>query len=159
MNLEKFGVQVDDSTGTLYHIFEAPRIREIAGELKENGFDYLSFVTAIDRKESLEVVYLFINMDTNEKIFLKTRVPTDDPRIPTIADIYPGANWLEREAYDLIGVIFEGHPDLRRILLPPDYEGHPLRKDFPIHMEYGPYRSGDWLVNHQNVPPARRKEE
>ncbi len=159
MNLEKFGVQVDDSTGTLYHIFEAPRIREIASELKENGFDYLSFVTAIDRKEFLEVVYLFINMDTSEKIFLKTRIPSDDPRIPTIADIYPGANWLEREAYDLLGVIFEGHPDLRRILLPPDYEGHPLRKDFPIHMEYEPYRSGDWLVNHQNVPPAKRKKE
>ncbi len=159
MNLEKFGVQVDDSTGIKYHIFEREKVREIAQELKENGFDYISFITAIDRKEFLEVVYLFRNLDTGEEIFLKSKVPADDPRIPSIADIYYGANWLEREAYDLLGVIFEGHPDLRRILLPPDYEGHPLRKDFPMHMEYEPYRSGDWLVNHQNVPPARKGEQ
>jgi len=131
-------------------------LRDEVIKLKENGYDYLSFITAIDRNENFEVVYLFLNINENKQEFLKCIVPKQVPKIPTISDIFYGANWQEREVYDLFGIIFEGHPDLRRILLPEDYEGHPLRKDFPMHMEYEPYRSGDWLINHENKPPAKR---
>ncbi|MEO0143391.1 MAG: NADH-quinone oxidoreductase subunit C [candidate division WOR-3 bacterium] len=139
-------------------IIPKEEIRKEALSLKENGYDFLSFITAIDRNNNFEVVYLFRNLNENKEEFIKCIVPKDEPKIPTISDIFFGANWHEREVYDLFGIIFEGHPDLRRILLPEDYEGHPLRKDFPMHMEYEPYRSGDWLVNHENKEPAKRKK-
>jgi NADH-quinone oxidoreductase subunit C len=63
---------------------------------------------------------------------VKARVSTEDPRIPSITGLFPGANWDEREIYDLFGVVFEGHPDMRRILMPEDFEGHPLRRDYPM---------------------------
>jgi NADH-quinone oxidoreductase subunit C len=63
-------------------------------------------------------------------MFLKTRVPREDARIESVTSLWPGAEWHEREVYDLFGIVFEGHPDLRRILLPDDWEGHPLRKDY-----------------------------
>lgn len=132
-------------------------IRQEVISLKERGFDYLSFITAVDRNENFEVIYLFRNLNENTEEFIKCVVPKNDAKIPTISDIFYGANWQEREVYDLFGIVFQDHPDLRRILLPEDYEGHPLRKDFPMHMEYEPYRSGDWLVNHEEKPPAKRK--
>ncbi|MCS7244797.1 MAG: NADH-quinone oxidoreductase subunit C [candidate division WOR-3 bacterium] len=132
-------------------------IRQEVISLKEKGFDYLSFITAVDKNENFEVIYLFRNLNENTEEFIKCIVSKDNPKIPTISDIFYGANWQEREVYDLFGIVFQDHPDLRRILLPEDYEGHPLRKDFPMHMEYEPYRSGDWLVNHEEKPPARRK--
>ncbi len=133
-------------------------IRTEVMKLKENGYDYLSFITAVDKKENFEIVYLFRNLDENKEEFLKCIIEKNNPKIQTISDIFFGANWHEREVYDLFGIVFEGHEDLRRILLPEDYEGHPLRKDFPMHMEYEPYRSGDWLVNHENKEPAKRKK-
>jgi NADH-quinone oxidoreductase subunit C len=63
---------------------------------------------------------------------VKTRVGAGEPRLPTVVDIFPGANFQEREVYDMFGVVFDGHPDMRRILMPEDYEGHPQRRDFPI---------------------------
>ena len=71
-------------------------------------------------------------MERTERLNVKTRVGTDDPTVPTVVDIFPGANFQEREVYDMFGVVFDGHPDLRRILMPEDYEGHPQRRDFPI---------------------------
>ncbi len=139
-------------------IVQKEALREEVLKLRENGYDFLSFITAIDRNENFEVVYLFRNLNENKEEFIKCIIPKENPKIPTISDIFYGANWHERETYDLFGIIFEGHEDLRRILLPEDYEGHPLRKDFPMHMEYEPYRSGDWLVNHENKEPAKRKK-
>ncbi len=127
-------------------------------KLRENGYDFLSFITAVDKNENFEVIYLFRNLNENKEKFIKCIIPKENPKIPTISDIFYGANWHEREIYDLFGIIFEGHENLRRILLPEDYEGHPLRKDFPMHMEYEPYRSGDWLINHENKEPAKRKK-
>ncbi len=139
-------------------IVQKEALREEVLKLRENGYDFLSFITVIDRNENFEVVYLFRNLNENKEEFIKCIIPKENPKIPTISDIFYGANWHERETYDLFGIIFEGHEDLRRILLPEDYEGHPLRKDFPMHMEYEPYRSGDWLVNHENKEPAKRKK-
>jgi NADH-quinone oxidoreductase subunit C len=73
-----------------------------------------------------------LDMRRVERISVKARVPTEDPRIPSVVDIFPTANAQEREAYDMFGIVFEGHPDLRRILMPEDYEGFPQRRDFPI---------------------------
>ena len=78
------------------------------------------------------VHYQLLSMERTERLNVKTRVGGDEPRLPTVVDLFPGANFQEREVYDMFGVIFDGHPDLRRILMPEDYEGHPQRRDFPI---------------------------
>lgn len=101
----------------------------------ELAFDSLMCLSGLDRPEPeaagfLEVVYNLYSFKHRHKITLKVRCPKDDPVVPSVAAIWPTAEWHEREAYDLIGVRFEGHPDLRRILLPEDWEGHPLRKDY-----------------------------
>ena len=71
-------------------------------------------------------------MDTVDRISVKARVPTDNPTIESVTELWPGADFPEREVFDMFGVTFEGHPDMRRILMPEDYEGHPQRRDFPI---------------------------
>jgi NADH-quinone oxidoreductase subunit C len=105
----------------------------------EYSFGVLTDETAVDywrRKEPrFEINYQLHNRSENLRIFLRTRVPEDDPVLPSLVDVYPNANWYEREIWDLFGIRFEGHPDLRRLLLPKDWEGHPLRKDQPIKME------------------------
>jgi NADH-quinone oxidoreductase subunit C len=71
-------------------------------------------------------------MERTDRLNVKTRVPVDHPRVPTVVDLFPTASFQEREVYDMFGVVFEGHPDLRRILMPEDYEGFPQRRDFPM---------------------------
>jgi NADH-quinone oxidoreductase subunit C len=83
-------------------------------------------------KETLGVVYHLSSMTHLHKITIRTDVPASGPRVPTVSDIWPTANWHEREAWDLFGIHFMNHPDPRRILLPDDYPGHPLRKDFKV---------------------------
>jgi NADH-quinone oxidoreductase subunit C len=71
-------------------------------------------------------------MENVDRISVKVRVTTDDPRVPSVVELFPTANYQEREVYDMFGVVFDGHPDLRRILMPEDYEGFPQRRDFPV---------------------------
>ena len=93
--------------------------------------DYLADVTAVDRGDSgFEVVYQLFSLTNNAKGTVKTLVARDNPKAPTITSIWPGADWMEREVFDLMGVEFAGHPCLKRILLDEDFVGHPLRKDF-----------------------------
>ncbi len=100
-------------------------------------FDYLMCLSGVDYgKGILGVVYNIYSMVHKQKINIKIEVPKDNPEVPSVADIWHTANWHEREAYDLIGVKFIGHPDLRRILLPDDWEGHPLQKDFKVPEVY-----------------------
>jgi NADH-quinone oxidoreductase subunit C len=87
------------------------------------------------REYPFEVTYIFHSLAANARIRLKCATGGDEPRLPSIATLWPAANWQEREIYDMFGVTFDGHPDLRRILMPPDWEGHPLRKDFPLGEE------------------------
>ena len=103
---------------------------ETARELREIGFDRLGMVTAVDRDEFFTLVYRLQSRSLTSAIFMKTQVPHDDPRVDSLFGVWPAADWQEREVYDLFGVVFEGHPDLRRILLPADFDGHPLRKDY-----------------------------
>lgn len=101
-----------------------------AANLKAIGFDRLGMLTAVDRGEYLMLVYRLQSRDLGAGMFLKCKVPREDPRTPSFVDLWPAADWQEREVYDLFGIVFEGHPDLRRILLPDDWSGHPLRKDY-----------------------------
>ena len=101
--------------------------------------DHLADLTAVDYSRypgdagpRFEVVYNMISTSHRHRIRLKVRVPEEDPRIDTVSSIWQTANWHERETYDLMGIIFDGHPDLRRILLPEDWEGYPLRKEYPL---------------------------
>ncbi len=93
-------------------------------------FDSLHCLTAIDRKDCIEVVYILYAFSRNERLNLKVRVQREKPEVPSIVELYPSADWHEREVFDLFGVFFLNHPDLRRILLPDDWQGHPLRKDY-----------------------------
>jgi len=93
------------------------------------GIDYLNYPEATDR---YAVVYSLTNTTSGERIFLKCFVNDPDPELPSIVALWEGANWMEREVFDLFGIHFTGHPDLRRILMPDAFEGHPLRKDYPL---------------------------
>lgn len=88
-----------------------------------------------DRTEPFEINYILHSFRHNRRIRLKVWAAAEDPAVPSVVSVWPGANWLEREVFDMFGVRFDGHPDLRRILMPEDWEGHPLRKDFPLGEE------------------------
>jgi NADH-quinone oxidoreductase subunit C len=103
---------------------------ETAYELRKLGFDRLGMVTAVDRQEWFTIVYRLSSRALTADVFLKTRVPRDDAHLDSLCDVWPAANWQEREVFDLFGIVFDGHPDLRRILLPEGWEGFPLRKDY-----------------------------
>ena len=99
--------------------------------LKEKeGFDRLGNLTAVDWKDHIEMVYHLYNMEENVKLEVKAALDSAAPVIESATSLYPGAEFEEREVYDLMGVEFLGHPDLRRILMPDNYPAHPLRKDF-----------------------------
>ncbi len=110
------------------------RVCEFLRDTPGLRFNYLSDVTALDHYPSeprFEAVYHLYSVETNQRLRLKVRLGGDNPRVASVVPVWPGANAFEREAYDLFGVYFEGHPDLRRIVLPEDWEGYPLRKDYP----------------------------
>lgn len=113
---------------------EPTRLVEVATFLRDDPelrFDYLALLTGVDRlDEGFELVNHLTSLEKGLRLILRTRVPRDEPKCPSLTGVWPGANWHERETYDLLGVRFEGHPDLRRILLREDWEGHPLRKDY-----------------------------
>ena len=119
---------------------DPPRIAEVCAFLRsdpECAFDSLMCLSAVDYPpEKLQVVYHLYSIPKKHKFVLKVDLPREDPRVPSVEPIWKMANWHEREAFDLLGVIFEGHPDLRRILLPFDWEGHPLRKDYKVPDTY-----------------------
>ena len=100
----------------------------------EAGFDYCSDVTATDwptRAERFDVIYCLYSTRLRHRVRVKVRA-AEGQTIPSVTGLWPGANWLEREVYDMFGVSFSGHPDLRRILMPEDWQGHPQRKDYPL---------------------------
>jgi NADH-quinone oxidoreductase subunit C len=113
-----------------------PKIVSVCGFLKyDQKFVRLSAVTAVDRypmEPRFEVVYHVHSVERKERVRLKCRLPGSDPAIESVTSVWRGANWYEREVFDLLGIRFLGHPDLSRILMPDDWEGHPLRKDYPI---------------------------
>jgi NADH-quinone oxidoreductase subunit C len=113
-------------------------LRSVAERCREDAalrFDLLTDATCVDRyphEPRYELNYHLVSIPRKDKIRLKVRLSGADPVVDTLCPVWPGANWLEREIFDLMGIRFTGHPDLRRVLLPDDFEGHPLRKDYPV---------------------------
>ena len=99
------------------------------------GFTYLADMGGIDRftdEDRYEVFYNLVNMEGGKRIRIKIRVDEESMSVPTVTDVYPAANWNERECYDMFGITFDGHPDMRRMFMPEDFEYYPLRKEFPL---------------------------
>jgi len=121
-------------------IVPAARILEIAKHLRDApdaAFDLCSDVTATDwppRAQRFDVVYVLYSTRHRHRIRVKTKVGDNEP-LASVSGIWPAANWLEREVWDLFGIAFDGHPDPRRLLMPEDWEGYPLRKDYPVQIQ------------------------
>jgi NADH-quinone oxidoreductase subunit C len=106
---------------------------EVAGFLRDNenfSCDYLNYLTAVDYYDYFEVVYQVTSLKYNHTIVFKTRCHRDNPAVPSMVNLWKGADFQEREVYDLLGIVFEGHPNLKRIFLWEGFQGYPLRKDF-----------------------------
>ena len=143
--LEKqFPGKVSDFKGDVsepYLTVDAQAIIEVCRFLRDDStleFEVLSDQTAVDwpKEEKIQVVYHLYSYARKHQIVLKVNLPRDNPKVATAEGVWKVANWFEREVYDLFGVIFEGHSDLRRIMLPEDWVGHPLRKDYVEQEEY-----------------------
>jgi len=139
---EKFGVEPAVDGTTVTAALPTDRWREAADWAKSAlGCRYFNWLSAVDWKaDGLEVVCRVENLDRGLVVLLRTRLAAGETRCPSLVPVYRGADWMERECYDMFGVVFDDHPDLRRILLPQDWEGHPLRKDYAIDTPHAPYR-------------------
>ena len=138
---EKFGaiVRQEEFRDNVRVIVPPDAIPAVLKHLKEQhgfdmltdlaGIDYLGYPNATDR---FAVVYALTNLQTGDRLFVKTFVNDPDPELKTVTDLWQGADWMEREVYDMFGIRFVGHPDLRRILMPEGCESYPLRKDYPL---------------------------
>ena len=139
---EKFGpevIRVSEFRDNKRITVPADRVYEVLKSLKEQfGFDYLVDVAGIDylgypdATDRYGVVYALANTRTGDRLFVKTFANDPDPELPSVVPLWRGADWMEREVYDMYGVRFAGHPDLRRILMPAEFTSFPLRKDYPL---------------------------
>jgi NADH-quinone oxidoreductase subunit C len=140
--LELLAHELGDATlGTVYFRERATlevdpaQIRSVLAKLRAKGYAFLASVHGVDHypeEPRLGVVYELLDMSRVDRVTVKLRVPSDAPNVESVTADWPTADHQEREVYDMFGVVFDGHPDLRRILMPEDYEGHPQRRDFPI---------------------------
>ncbi|CAN5265916.1 NADH-quinone oxidoreductase subunit C [soil metagenome] len=137
----QFGSDVKSADEVFGHAVakvEPGRYREIASFLRDEpdlDFNFFDFLTAVDFRPKgggFEVITQVYSTRHNHSARLKVECDADDPRCPTLEDVWPGANWCEREAWELFGIVFEGHPHLVKLVLPEQFEGFPLRKDFPL---------------------------
>lgn len=138
---ERFGAEITESSFRDNRRFVVPegKLYPVLEHLKrELGFDMLVELTAVDYLEYPEavdrygVVYVVLNTSTGERVIVKTFLNPPDPELPTAYPLWRAADWLEREVYDMFGIRFLGHPDLRRILMPDEFTAYPLRKDYPL---------------------------
>ena len=149
--------EASEFIGQLSVNVDGARIVEICDYLKsdsEMGFDYLSDLTCVHWPRTpapFEVVYNLFSISANERVRLRAKVKDS---IDSVTGVWPAANWLEREVFDLFGVRFNNHPDLRRLLLPPDWEGYPLRKDYPLE-----FIENQWTEQHLPVMTAVQMEQ
>lgn len=133
-------LDANDAYGEVTVSVAAEKIVAACSLMKSRGFNRISAVTAVDwhpREPRFEVIYhlhsLPLGGGKQERIRLKATVGGEQPEIDSVTSVWSGANWYEREVFDLFGIVFRNHPDLTRILMPDTWEGHPLRKDFPVH--------------------------
>lgn len=125
-------------------IVKREQIAEVAQFVRDTPgllYNFLSDISAVDyypeqtRPERFGVSYHLYSLLYNRRLRLKIFVPEDDTTAPSVTNVWPGANWLEREIYDMMGITFDGHPDMRRLLMPDDWDGHPHRRDYPLGYE------------------------
>ena len=122
------------------HVAALARTLRDAPDLK---FAFLAELTAVDywpREPRYEVVYVLVSIEHRLRLRMKVRLAGAQAHLATVSDVWPAANWLEREVWDLFGIVFDGHPDPRRLLMPEDWEGYPLRKDYPVQIR----KHADW---------------
>ena len=137
---EALVVEKGVSAGDAWITVEPAKVREALSSLRDEGYALLVFLTCVDHLADssrtwparYELVYQLRNMDTLDQIRVRAFIDGDPPHVDSVSDIYPPANWDERETYDMFGIIFDNHPDLARILMPDDWVGHPLRRDYPV---------------------------
>jgi NADH-quinone oxidoreductase subunit C len=137
---ERFGLEQKEFRGQVTLMVAAEKIVEVARTLRDDfGFKMLSDETAVDywpqEAPRFHVIYQLRNLDKLQLITLRVPLDGNAPHLDTLEKVYPNANWFERELWDMFGIAFDDHSDLRRILMPHDWEGHPLRKDYPLGYE------------------------
>jgi NADH-quinone oxidoreductase subunit C len=123
---------------------DLPAVAEACRSRHELGFAFLAELTAVDfwpREPRYELIYILVSLANRVRLRIKVRLHADDAHVATLCGIWPAANWLEREVWDLFGIAFDGHPDPRRLLMPEDWEGYPLRKDYPVQLRKTPTTS------------------
>jgi NADH-quinone oxidoreductase subunit C len=128
-------LDTDFQHGRATLLVASTHVPQVLSVLNGKGYTFLASLHGVDyypEEPRLGILYELLDMKAVDRITVKTRVDTSDPRVPTVTHLYPGAEFPEREAFDMFGVVFEGHPDLRRILMPEDFEGFPQRRDYPI---------------------------
>jgi NADH-quinone oxidoreductase subunit C len=116
---------------------DVPAVMQVLRDRPELGFRFLAELTAVDfwpREPRFELVYILVAIERAERLRIKVRLDGADPHVATLSGMWPAANWLEREVWDMFGIAFDGHPDPRRLLMPEDWDGYPLRKDYPVQI-------------------------
>lgn len=136
----QFGAQASEFRGQSSVLLAPEHIVEACKLLKgEHAFELLAGLSAVDywpeREPRFHIIYQFLSLAKNIRLEVRVTLDGDEPHLPTVHKIYPVANWYERELWDMFGIRVDEHPDLRRILMPEDWEGHPLRKDYPLDYE------------------------
>lgn len=130
-------LETQDSYGDVVIVVDRRRSHDVLKWLKESGFNLLLDIGGVDRlrlphKDRFELFYVLYSLSTDLRLRVKLAVPEDDLNVPSATDLWEAANWAEREAFDMFGFKFEGHPNLTRILCHREFEGHALRKDYPV---------------------------
>jgi NADH-quinone oxidoreductase subunit C len=144
-------VQRDDVPAVMRTLRDRPALR----------FSVLAELTAVDfwpREPRFEVIYLLISLEHRLRLRLKVRLASNTASVATVSGIWPSANWLEREVWDLFGIVFDGHPDPRRLLMPEDWEGFPLRKDYPVQIRMKPQVSQPMQVSEEEFRANLEKD-
>src|SRR5262245_60527583 len=129
-----FYIQRDGVPAVMRELRDQPELR----------FSVLAELTAVDfwpREPRFELIYILVSLEHRHRVRLKVRLASDSANVATVSNVWPAANWLEREVWDLFGIAFDGHPDPRRLLMPEDWEGFPLRKDYPVQIAKKPHVS------------------
>ena len=128
-------IETEFHRGRAVLVVNPPNIRSVLAHLEGKGYTFLASLHGVDYypdEPRLGVLYELLDMKRVDRISVKARVSTEAAEIDSVVELYPGAEFPEREVYDMFGVVFDGHPDMRRILMPEDYEGYPQRRDFPV---------------------------
>ncbi len=152
---------VDLQTDVYVSRDEVPAIARALRDTPELAFTFLAEITAVDfwpAEPRFELVYILVSIANRLRLRLKVRLNADDPHVATVSDVWPAANWLEREVWDLFGIVFDGHPDPRRLLMPEDWDGFPLRKDYPVQIRKTPVTAEPLQVTEEEFRRSVEKD-